>query len=89
MNQIITVPLDVSDTDLSLLLSSGFIPIRTEFPSAVKIILPGSEVLTSDLLMAALHGLCRSANSTAERSDMVLELRRRLTLREKKEAEPE
>lgn len=80
--QVIVVPHTIGEESLAELREAGFIPIRTANPDGVKIVMPSSEVISSDLLMAAMHGLCSSATSSAERSLFTNELHRRLKFRE-------
>lgn len=77
---IVAVPTDVHQTTLAELRAAGYVPIRTDNPDGVRLILAGSQVQSSDLLMSALHGMCRDPRDS--KAAMVKELFRRLRERE-------
>jgi hypothetical protein len=57
--------------------SAGYLPIVTNHPERIKVILPGGEFLGGDLLMAALEGLANSS-----RDHFFREFHRRMKSRE-------
>jgi hypothetical protein len=77
---IVVLPVTTTQEQVDEIRAAGYLPIVTLAPQQVRVILP--EDGGSDLLMAALHGLCKSAHSTTERADMVTEFYRRLLARE-------
>ena len=54
---VLVVPLDMPDSSLAELRAAGFVPVKTDKPEAVKIVAMGFEVQSSDMLMAAMHGV--------------------------------
>ncbi len=51
------MPLDTPESSLAELRAAGFVPVRTDSPESVKIVAMGFEVQSSDMLMAAMHGV--------------------------------
>jgi hypothetical protein len=80
--QIVVIPVDSSDATVSELRKGGYIPIRCDDPSRIKILLPSSEISGGDFLMAAMYGLTEPANDSNMRL-FAKELFRRMKEKEK------
>ncbi len=77
---ILALPTDVDPGTVAELRAAGYVPILTDNPDGVRIILAGSQVQSSDLLMSALHGMVRDPHDS--KAAMVKELFRRMRERE-------
>ncbi|MEM6911073.1 MAG: hypothetical protein AAF555_05765 [Verrucomicrobiota bacterium] len=78
---ILALPSDTDEKTVAECRAAGYLPVLTDSPDSVRVILPGSQVQSSDLLMAALAGLCCHPQADGKRT-MVEELHRRLKARE-------
>jgi len=84
---VIVVPIATSAGTLADLRKAGYVPVLCDFPEKVRLVTVGSLIDGNDVLMSAMHALTE-ANSTSSgesvRSDMVLELSRRMKENETK-----
>lgn len=78
---ILILPTDIGQEMIEIVKASGYIPLITDSPEKVKVVMPGSEAIGSDMLMSAMHALSGQYMETG-RSAFVLELAKRLKSRE-------
>lgn len=79
--KIITLPTGTDEATIAELRACGYIPVVTDKPDLVRIVVAGSQVQANDMLMAALHGLNQSTQQHP-RSEFTRELYYRLQQRE-------
>lgn len=78
---LLILPTATPDIILKDVRAAGYVPILTNEPDKVKLLMGHSEFTSGDMLMSALYGI--SGDSSAEeRSRMVKELYRRMLKRE-------
>lgn len=82
--QLVVVPLDTASESLAQMRAAGYVPIITDSPEGVKVLMSGNAIIGDDLLMSALHGLMSAHTQTAllMKSKAMEELHRRLKARE-------
>lgn len=61
---LIVLPANTSLETLKEVRSAGYVPILTDSPDKVVVILAGSKVSGDDMLMAALHGVVTAGYTT-------------------------
>jgi hypothetical protein len=59
---IVVVPVGTPEESIKALSDGGYIPLKSIDPDAVKIVVPGSEILGDDLMTSALHAIAESDN---------------------------
>ena len=64
-SQLVVVPLDTAPESLAEMRAAGYVPIMTDSPEKVKVLMPGNHVVGGDLLMAAMAGLMDSAGDAS------------------------
>lgn len=74
---LLLLPTSTSPEVLQAVRDAGYVPIPTDEPDKVKLVLGCSAIGHNDFLMSALYGIS-GGTSTVERSKMVEELYRRL-----------
>lgn len=79
---LVVLPTTTDTETLRAVSSAGYVAVLCDDPDKVKVILAGSDVSGSDLLMSALHGVCSESFSSDCRGKMVTELFRRMKARE-------
>lgn len=78
---LVVLPIGTDEKTLSLVRKAGYVPILTDAPDKVKVILPGASIASeSDLLMAAMYGLTGAYDR--DMAVFVKELYRRMKARE-------
>lgn len=84
--QIVVIPMDTLDATVSELRKGGYIPIRCDDASKVRVMLPSPEsVSAGDMLMAAMAGL-EAEYTTAGRAKFFAELFKRMQENERKQS---
>lgn len=78
---VIVLPRDIDQATIAGVVKAGYLPILTDYPESVKVIMPGSEVISNDLTMSALHAIDKTAVSDCK-TYFVKELHARLVARE-------
>lgn len=79
---LVVLPINTDEKTLLMVRQAGYVPILSDSPDKVKVILPSESIAgASDLLMSALHGLCELTDASG-RSYFAKELHRRMKLRE-------
>lgn len=78
---VIVVPLSTSEASFAELRAAGYVPVACDTPDAVRVIMPGSQIESGDMLMSALHGVVNCGYITAAEK-FTDELFRRMTARE-------
>lgn len=85
-SQLVVVPLDTTSGSLAEMRSAGYVPIMTDHPEKVRMLMPDKDIVGGDLLMAAMHGLMSEGDHSQTALYMVskamTELHRRLKERE-------
>lgn len=82
---VIIVPIQTSAGTLSDLRKAGYVPLLCDAPEKVALLTGGGRINGDDLLMSAMHALAKAnnlSNGESSRSEMVLELHRRMKLLE-------
>jgi hypothetical protein len=86
---IIVVPVATSAGTLSDLRKAGYVPLLCDEPEKVLIVMAGGRISGDDLLMSALHAMTKATNTSngeSVRSEMVMELHRRMKVLELEKA---
>jgi len=79
---LVALPTDTDPETIRAIKAAGYIPVITDAPEKVRIIVADQACESGDMLMAALHGLTCSKFNDEPRSAFVFELQRRLKSRD-------
>lgn len=82
---LLILPTDTPTGTVDDVRAAGYVPVLTDEPDKVKLVLAGSEISGSDMLMAAMHGLnsyTGFGDLDKPKTQFLLELHRRLLKRE-------
>jgi hypothetical protein len=80
---LVIVPTNTPAGTLQDLRKAGYIPILSDDPDKIRLVVPSSAILSGDLLMSAMHGVVTSGSSIPMER-FAKELLRRMVERESK-----
>lgn len=80
---VIVMPTNTPAEVVSRVVGAGYVPVLVDDISQVKLLMPSSDVMGSDMLMSSLLAICKTGSGACER--FTVELFRRMVEREGKQ----